>query len=261
MSTTADGTREERQERAKRMRARGMLLREIAEELACSTTEVMRLLDPERRERHRQQTNDAKHRRRGTCERCGSDTKYSGKGSVAVSRVCKACAPDEYRKWDEKAIIAAIRRWETAHGSQPVSREWLISSPENSGYPDVGVIQKRFGSWNAAIKAAGYEPLPPGRRTPEGDERMRIALTKWSQETIIREIREQYTLDGVSASTTLLPGPLRIAVLREFGSWNRACFAAGVVPRGHTFRDRSCVCGFGPSTARGVLVHRKACKR
>lgn len=254
-------TREEREASAMRLRANGLLFREIAQELGCSTGEVTRLLHPEKRERDRQQTNAAKHRRRGTCERCGGETKYSGKGGEGVSRVCIKCAPDEYRKWDEAAIISAMRRWEATHGRQPVSRDWLISSPDNFGYPDVTVVQNVFGSWNAGIEAAGYEPLPTGHRTPEGNERMRLALLKWSKAEIVREIQDRYTLDGVSASTTLLPGAFRVAVLREFGSWERACFAAGVTPRGHTFRDRSCVCGFGPSTARGVLVHRKACKR
>lgn len=48
----------------------------------------LRARDPEYAERLRQQSRDAKRRRRGVCTRCGGETRYSGHG---VSQVCATC--------------------------------------------------------------------------------------------------------------------------------------------------------------------------
>ena len=89
---------------------------------------------------------------------------------------------------------------------------------------------------------------------------MRLARLKWSQGAIVDEIRERYALDGVACSIAIVPTPIRVAAIREFGSWERACLSAGVNPRGGSYRDRSCVCGFGPTTSRGMHGHGKVCK-
>ena len=250
---------ETREDAAKRLRAEGLKFREIAEHIGCSTTEVTRLLYPEKAERMRQQSLESKRRRTGVCRMCGGVTKYAGHGNVIVSDLCASCAPDAHRLWDEGAIIAAMRRWSADHGGQPTARDWLLGG--HDGYPSVEAVQRIFGSWNNGVSAAGFDPLPPGRRTPEGQERVRLAALKWTKEKITSLVRDEFSISGVAASVRIIPGPVVAAAIREFGSWPAACYHAGVKPRGHTYRDRACACGYGPTTAKGLGRHQRKCLR
>ena len=63
--------------------------------------------------------------------------------------------------WTREAIICAIQRWVIEYGEPPTSKVW--NGPRRpAGYPSVPTVKERFGSWNAAIEAAGYRPRPRG---------------------------------------------------------------------------------------------------
>jgi hypothetical protein len=81
------------------------------------------------------------------------------------------------RRWDRDRIIAAMRGWAEQYGEPPRSREWSLHKLQaardsegieryvSGGWPSASTVEDYFGSWNAAIKAAGFGPRPRGRAT------------------------------------------------------------------------------------------------
>lgn len=57
--------------------------------------------------------------------------------------------------WTQDMAIAAIRRWVREYERPPICNEWKKTS---SGYPSQVQVRRLFGTWNAAIEAAGFEP-------------------------------------------------------------------------------------------------------
>jgi predicted transcriptional regulator len=155
------------------LRERGLTLAAIAERLVVSRSTVIRLLDPEAAERHRAKSREAKRRRTGVCVDCGGTTRYSGQAGKSTAVRCRACqdyAQTEARIWTADVVTTAIRRFAADNGRPPHAREWVRANPE-LGYPAIQSVYRTtsestspFRSWNAAIAAAGFEPLPPGTR-------------------------------------------------------------------------------------------------
>ena len=125
----------------------------------------------------------------GECRVCGAITNgYDGPGTA--SSLCRTCAPVENRVWTESRIIDAIRAWHAMFGEPPSAymwdcapdaqpspsndraRPWGELHPERGEYvtrarvdgtiPYATSVMDRFGSWNAAILAAGFQPVSPG---------------------------------------------------------------------------------------------------
>lgn len=67
--------------------------------------------------------------------------------------------PGPDRRWSNGAVVEAIQLWADEHGTPPSESYWY--SPP-SGFPSTSVVRDRFGTWNAAITAAGFKPTPPG---------------------------------------------------------------------------------------------------
>lgn len=110
------------------------------------------------------------------CADCGKPLSGSdGRGPNAPTR-CVPCAARlsgvERRVWTHDAIVARIREWNDTYGEPPASPDWMpararINNDEErarrferaDGYWPCGeTVHHRFGSWNAALKAAGFEP-------------------------------------------------------------------------------------------------------
>lgn len=84
------------------------------------------------------------------------------------------------RRWGREAIIAAMRRWNELHGRPPVARDWnpgaaraggrddLAERFEREGcWPHLTTVRDTFGTWNAALQAAGLPTRGVGSRGPE----------------------------------------------------------------------------------------------
>jgi hypothetical protein len=76
--------------------------------------------------------------------------------------------PGEAKYWTKQRIITAIRRWAAQReGRPPTKAQWWRAEgvapfdriPER---PSVYTVVSRFGSWSAAIEAAGFEPRGRG---------------------------------------------------------------------------------------------------
>lgn len=158
---------------------------EIAKRLGLARSTVyQRLSDP----------TDAENRARkakqdGTCENCGGRTAYNSGGP---SRFCHDCYSKASIFWTQETIIEAIREYHRRYRRQPGAMDWNLNlahraaAPERLAeiekrwdeglWPTVTTVQERFGSWSAAIYAAGFHPLAPGQRLdPERWARNRMA--------------------------------------------------------------------------------------
>jgi Homing endonuclease associated repeat len=65
--------------------------------------------------------------------------------------------PRRSQPWRPKEILEALENWTGAHGQPPASFDWLRAAPE---HPQAGTVRKYFGSWQAALAAAGVTPAP-----------------------------------------------------------------------------------------------------
>lgn len=174
MQMIEDGTASRQTVEAAALLAGGFVLREIAEELGVKTSRAQAVLsDPTG-----QREEERKHRVYGTCADCGGKT-FNG-GSRNCPERCAVCAPKHRRQTTEREIIAAIHDWHRRYGRQPTSMDWNVSlarvkahperlaqieaAHEERDWPWVPTTQAVFGSWNDAIRAAGFEPLSVGQR-------------------------------------------------------------------------------------------------
>lgn len=83
----------ERREQVLQLRREGLTYREIAERMGLSPSYIYGLGAPKRgAAKLLQQSRDAKVRRRGTCTRCGGETRYNGKSVNGPSILCSSCS-------------------------------------------------------------------------------------------------------------------------------------------------------------------------
>jgi len=95
-------------------------------------------------------------------------------------------------------------------GSVPSSRDWM----DLDDVPSVSTYMRRFDSWNAALQAAGFEPIQE-----------RDTQDQYSDEDLLKHIRKLSDQLGTRPSQTDLAeadGPSRWAYMDRFGSWSRA---------------------------------------
>lgn len=160
---------------AKRMRADGKKLREIAEHFGCAISTVDAWLQDPDGARARKR----RDKYRGECVDCGAPTDgsqgYSG-GSVR----CRPCANQHQRDeavWTPEAIVCAIQHFADEHGGiPPAAQLWNVGYLKarnqherlrefyDNAYPHTSHVLFRFGTWNAAIAAAGFVPRAAGER-------------------------------------------------------------------------------------------------
>jgi hypothetical protein len=77
--------------------------------------------------------------------------------------VCLRCASSHYAVWTREAIIVAIQAWTDKHGGIPPSaNDWRLPKNLRESHPTVNHVRRRFGTWNNANRAAGFEPHASG---------------------------------------------------------------------------------------------------
>jgi Homing endonuclease associated repeat len=113
-------------------------------------------------------------------------------------------------------VVAALRRDARRLGRPPRQSEWSTADPTR---PDSSAVARRFGSWNAGLRAAGLTPV---RRRWEGDDIV-AALRDWTAEN------GQPPLSGDWRQASA-EHPSSSAVRRHFGSWQAAIEAAAPTP-------------------------------
>jgi len=63
-------------------------------------------------------------------------------------------------QWTPETVLYAITLWYRQHERVPFNHEWTRAG-EN--HPCRQTVARVFGSWNAAVIAAGFIPRPQGR--------------------------------------------------------------------------------------------------
>lgn len=65
------------------------------------------------------------------------------------------------RRWSRDEMVEAIQRFAVEHGRVPTANAWH-GQRRHPDYPSESAVERGFGSWNAAIEAAGFEPRGQG---------------------------------------------------------------------------------------------------
>ena len=71
-------------------------------------------------------------------------------------------------RWTPETIVYAITLWYRKHSRTPLTSEW---DQAGENHPSRQTVARVFGSWNAAIAAAGFAPRPRGRQPGMGAAR------------------------------------------------------------------------------------------
>jgi hypothetical protein len=158
----------------------------------------------------------------GRCRDCGDPV-------VTDAARCPRCAARKAIKpWATHAeVLAAIRTWTQETGAPPRHQDWVPTDDherkwarEHPRWPSSMTVRTHFGSWGAALQAAGFPPYRE-RWTPEGIE---AALRRFA-----REEDRPPTSDDLSYGHHRLPA--RQTVDQHFGSFAAALESAGFEPQ------------------------------
>lgn len=63
-------------------------------------------------------------------------------------------------KWTRERIVSALQAWALEHGRPPSGTDWRVTGLWE--HPSTGTVLLKFGTWNAAMVAAGFQPRRPG---------------------------------------------------------------------------------------------------
>ena len=145
----------------------------------------------------------------GRCVECGTYV------VTAVER-CPLCAARRARPpaRTRDEVLAAIRAWTRETGRPPVQTDW--PSANGARWPSYMTVTTHFGTWRAAVEAAG---LRPNRRLWSREEIVE-ALRHWTREHG-RPPRQHELVYGASGL------PTAHTIRRRFGSYAAALEAAG----------------------------------
>lgn len=123
------------------------------------------------------------------CSECGKLTNPNG---LRPCVRCRACSKAFVSRVARERVIEAIQDWSEEHGGiPPAATDWnpphaiTLGHPEkaekfheaNGRWPYTSSVVPLFGTWNAAIRAAGFEPRPAGRYSRDGEDPEIIADT------------------------------------------------------------------------------------
>lgn len=172
-------------ERARALYRRGEYgVRRVAADLGVPAKTVRSWVNDDYAERSRVSSRRCKQRYRGVCVDCGKSTSYNGVDTHGAKR-CLACssawwqAPEQRAartKWPRERIVERIREWNDMYGTPPTAKDWNpwaarfeLGHEERAQrflladghWPWFTVVARRFGTWNTAIEAAGFEANEP----------------------------------------------------------------------------------------------------
>lgn len=116
----------------------------------------------------------------GEC-RCGAPLD-GGSPSRGTER-CRSCTAKDATIWTREWIVSKIQEWTSLYGEPPTAEDWAPQTVHSrranavrtrfysASWPYTEYVQRRFGSWNAGIEAAGFTPRT--RRGPDKVDKRR----------------------------------------------------------------------------------------
>jgi transposase len=220
--SASNGT-DPRHAEAKRLRDDGWLLREIAAQFGVSTSTIMRWTNAEYNARHLAQSRANRLRYRGECRDCGTPTIGDAPGNAPER--CIPCNGAHVRALTRAWIIDSFREWHALFGAPPTATDWNPAKARSRGrgdlaeryastgrpWPGTSVVMNHFGSWNAGMLAAGFEPIAAGqRRDPRAWRANLVAAQREHhrpyRERVARLWREGRTTADVAEALGTTPG-------------------------------------------------------
>lgn len=97
--------------------------------------------------------------------------------------------------WTRERILRAIDAWHRSHLRAPSARDWWNAG---DGHPSHWTVRRAFGSWNAALSAAGM------RTRARGEVRVRGPRERCPETGRFRA-REQSAVHGSSSACEDVP--------------------------------------------------------
>jgi transposase len=170
-------TREEQIKRANALRKGGATYAVIATRLGVSGRTAWELVNDPDRSLARARA------RKGRCVDCGAP--IAGMERCAE---CRARHDHDTRRWTPQTIIAALQRAAgEANGSGLRASDWLAGErPEWA--PPLKAVRREFGTWLAALRAAGLHPVYDGY-----DDDLCLEIAKrWEDGEEIADLAEEY---------------------------------------------------------------------
>lgn len=163
----------ERVHLAQQMRAAGFLLREIGPHFGVSPkTASAWISDPDLTKQSERRARYAR-----PCPDCGQPMDGSD-GPSAGPASCLSCTRQNNHASARARVIEAMHEWNRRFGRPPMAADWNQGMATSGNYPasrarraaatdydwpPVTAVQRLFGSWNAGVEAAGFEPLTTRR--------------------------------------------------------------------------------------------------
>jgi hypothetical protein len=114
-------------------------------------------------------------------------------------------------EWTRESLVTAIRGLRDQ--GAPLNHGAVVRGPLSHAALHL------FGSWDAALRAAGLNP-----------DQIREKRRPYTREDVVTELRRRRMLAEAKGDLVTLPGPIRQAARRGFGSLEAAAQAAGVDP-------------------------------
>jgi hypothetical protein len=161
-----------------------------------------------------------------------------GQSYVVVGWRCNGCANrrSPTRRWTRKELVDALRRWAQLEGRAPTSTDWRSGEGgcerwqrEYPRWPSVNQVEREFGSWNGALKAAGM-PTVHRMDIPRSE-----ALT--ALRDAYRVLGPRLTYRSYTAWAAEGRRPSTSVLVNHFGTFNEARQAAGIT-QGRARRDQ-----------------------
>ena len=147
-----------------------------------------------------------------------------------------------FGSWDAALAAAGLDPKRCRRSQLPWTRERVVEAIKdihsrggrlNHGSGTCPTMMARasrlFGSWDAALQAAGLDPV-----------KIRLHHEKWTAKTIVAEIRLRHRKGEPLNLRAVLPASLPTRGAEFFGSWDKALAAAGLDPSKIRKRRKPC---------------------
>jgi hypothetical protein len=153
-----------------------------------------------------------RHQRRVSPELVNGALRHFGRWSKALQAAgIDPESVSHQRRWTRERVVHRIRELD----EQGVRLSYAFVHRVDAGL--LHAVRAQFGSWDEALRVAGYDP-----------DAFRLAHPPWTRVTIVDLIRRRYASNLPVARNTIVPCSAGKAALLLFGSWRAALHAAGV---------------------------------
>jgi Homing endonuclease associated repeat len=115
-------------------------------------------------------------------------------------------------RWTDEQTRAALRAWARRHGRAPRAVDWSRATDE---HPSTSVPVARFGSWTAALRAAGLSARHQPYTTEQVTAGLRELERRLGRPPRARDLRAPWPTTATCASPATSPAPDTSSIVAE----------------------------------------------